>query len=179
MPDMLTGADSQTIVRAETDADAAAIRQVNERAFDRPNEADLVEALRQSPAYIPQLALVAESDGKVVGHILLTEMDVKNEKDYSIALALGPVAVLPEYQRHGFGSHLIKAAIEIARDLSYPAIILIGHPEYYPRFGFAPARALGLRTTYKVPDQVFMVLHLGAECVKGDVIYHEAFAKCD
>jgi predicted N-acetyltransferase YhbS len=145
------------ITRAETGADLAAIREIDLAAFDTPLEADLVEALRADTAWIDGLSLVVtDRDGKVVGHALSTRCHI----DDTPALCLGPVAVLPEYQRTGAGSAAIRASLQAAKDLGERFVTVLGHPPYYPRFGFTRASAHGIRITLDVPDEAMMALAL-------------------
>ncbi|MFD7868547.1 GNAT family N-acetyltransferase [Streptomyces sp. NPDC059783] len=143
--------------RPETAADADAIREVNLGAFPTALEADLVEALRTDPAWIAGLSLVAEApDGTLAAFALLTRCRV----DDSPALVLGPCAVLPAYQRTGAGSAVIRAALEAARVRGENIVTCLGHPDYYPRFGFTPASRYGIRPAFEVPDEAMMVLAL-------------------
>ncbi|GAA2671102.1 GNAT family N-acetyltransferase [Nonomuraea recticatena] len=141
--------------RAETERDIPAIREVNLGAFPTPLEADLVEALRADAAWLPGLSIVAEdADGTVAGYALLTRCHV----DRSPALALGPCAVLPGHQKRGAGSAAILAGLRAARDLGENLVLVLGHPEYYPRFGFVPASRYGIRPSFEVPDEAMMAL---------------------
>ncbi|MGW2590633.1 GNAT family N-acetyltransferase [Streptomyces sp. NPDC001515] len=143
--------------RPETPADAHAIREVNLGAFPTPLEADLVEALRTDPAWIPGLSLVAEApDGTLAAFALLTRCHI----DDAPALVLGPCAVRPAYQRTGAGSAVIRAALDAARARGENIVTCLGHPEYYPRFGFTPASRYGIRPAFEVPDEAMMVLVL-------------------
>lgn len=168
-----------TTIRAETPADAEAISEVNRLAFGRENEARLVEAIRDTPGFIPALSLVAERDGRVVGHILFSRIAIRTDKGQEVpALALAPVAVLPEYQGQGIGSTLIRAGLDRARALGHRIVVVVGHPNYYPRFGFTSARAQGLEAPFPVSDPAFMALALtpGAlDGVHGVVVYPEVF----
>ncbi|MGW1868261.1 GNAT family N-acetyltransferase [Streptomyces mauvecolor] len=138
-------------------ADRAAVRAVNLAAFPTADEADLVDALRDDPAWIPGLSMVAEApDGTVVGHALLTRCRVGDAP----ALALAPVAVAPECQRTGAGSAAVRAALDAARELGEDLVLVLGHPDYYPRFGFTPASGLGIRAPFDVPDEAMMALRL-------------------
>lgn len=148
------------ITRAETGADLPAVREIDLAAFDTPLEADLVEALRADTAWIDGLSLVVtDRDGKVVGHALMTRCHI----DDTPALCLGPVAVLPEYQNTGAGSAAIRAALAAAEKLGERFVTVLGHPPYYPRFGFTRASAHGIRITLDVPDEAMMALALDAE----------------
>ncbi|WP_367047752.1 N-acetyltransferase [Streptomyces sp. Je 1-332] len=147
------------ITRAETSADIPAIRAVVVAAFDTPAEADLVDALRADPAWIDGLSVVtADQDGKIVGHALLTRCRIGDTP----ALCLAPVAVLPEYQKTGAGSAAIRAALDVARDRGERFVTVLGHPAYYPRFGFTRASAYGIGISIEVPDEAMMALALDA-----------------
>ena len=141
-------------VREEQPDDVAAIRDVNTCAFGQELEANIVDALRSNSAAL--LSLVATVGGRVVGHIMYSALTVG---DVSGA-ALGPVAVLPEHQRQGIGSLLIEAGNRKIQEAGYPFIGVIGHANYYPRFGFRPASAYGITCEWDVPDDVFMLLAL-------------------
>lgn len=170
----------EVVTRPETPEDAAAIREINTLAFARPEEARLVDALRVSEAFIPELSLVAESGGRLVGHILFSRGTVEGEGEPVELLALGPLAVRPECQRQGVGGQLIRAGLERAAALGYRAVFLFGHPTYYPRFGFVPGSRFGLKSTYNVPDDVFMALPLrpdGLDGVCGTALFAPVFAE--
>ncbi|TWD83985.1 putative N-acetyltransferase YhbS [Kribbella amoyensis] len=130
------------ITRAETTADVAAVREVNLQAFGRTYEPDIVDALRADPAaWLPGLSIIATTpDGDVVAHALLSRCHV----DDVAVLSLGPVAVRPAYQRQGAGSAAIRAALDAGREAGEAAVVLLGHLEYYPRFGFEPAASFGI-----------------------------------
>jgi putative acetyltransferase len=168
-------------VRAEAEEDRPAIREINERAFGRAGEADLVEALRASAR--PYISLVAVCGGRAVGHILFSPVSVVAGASGGAArgaLALGPMAVLPEFQNRGVGSELVRRGLDECRRLGHEAVVVVGHPAFYPRFGFVPARARGLECEYPVPDEVFMAAELreGAlDGLKGLVKYHPEFGK--
>lgn len=164
-------------IRAEAEADHPAVRRVNERAFDRTGEADLVDALREEAE--PVLSLVAVREGEVVGHICFSPVTLTpSPASPGTYLGLGPVAVLPEFQRHGIGSQLVHVGLQACRESGARAVVVLGHPEFYPRFGFVPASRYGLRCEYPVPDEVFMALELqpAALATPGLVTYHPAFA---
>ncbi|KAB7843294.1 GNAT family N-acetyltransferase [Streptomyces mobaraensis] len=146
--------------RPETAADVAAVRAVELAAFPTPSEADLVDALRADPAWIPGLSVVAEAPGgALVAHALLTRCHIGEEP----ALCLAPVAVLPEHQRTGAGSAVVRAALDAARARGEHAVTVLGHPDYYPRFGFGRASAHGILPAFDVPDEAMMVLSLDEE----------------
>ncbi|MFC9974614.1 GNAT family N-acetyltransferase [Spirillospora sp. NPDC127200] len=144
-------------VRPETDADRRAVHRVNAAAFPTPAEADLVDALRADPAWLPGLSWVAEGpDGEVIGYALITRCTVGGAD----ALALAPVAVLPGHQRTGVGGAVVEAALQAARERGEALVTVLGHPEYYPRFGFVRASTLGIGVAFEVPDEALMALVL-------------------
>lgn len=166
------------VIRAESKADYPAIRLVNELAFDRTNEADLVDALR---AYVsPLISLVAVEDDQVVGHILFSPVLIESESSGFTAMGLGPMSVLPEHQNCGIGSSLVQEGLKECTRIGHQIVFVVGHPEYYPRFGFISAKQNGFSCEFAVPDEVFMVaeLKLGAMSGwRGLVKYHPAFSR--
>ncbi|WP_188189911.1 GNAT family N-acetyltransferase [Nonomuraea sp. SYSU D8015] len=165
--------DHDVTVRAETAGDEDAIRDVILAAFPTPYEADLVEALRRDPAWIPRLSRVAVGrGGRVLAHALLTRCHVGETP----ALALAPVAVLPEAQRKGLGALVTRDALETAREHGESAVVVLGHPEYYPRFGFTTASRHGIEATFEAPDEALMAMSLdGAPLPKGTIRYAPPF----
>ena len=162
------------IVRTELPEDVAEIRRVNELAFGRPAEANLVEALRTNGK--SSLSLVAVEDNRVVGHILLSPVTVGSAEQADStfrAVGLAPMAVLPERQRCCIGSALVLTALYGARKAGYDCVVVLGHAKYYPRFGFVPASKFGLRCEYNVPDEVFMAIELRDGALSG----HEGLAR--
>jgi putative acetyltransferase len=147
-------------VRAEKPEDAKAIRQVNELAFGQPDEADLVEALRRSPKFDPELSRVFDKDGQIVGHILFSPGEIKTASGSVPVAILAPMSVHPDHQRHGIGERLVNRGLEVARERGHKAVVLVGHAEYYPRFGFQPASEFGIESPFPVPDESFMALEL-------------------
>jgi predicted N-acetyltransferase YhbS len=171
------------MIRQEDEKDYKTIESVVEQAFtspeySTPNEHLLVAKLRKSNAFIPELSLVAEVDGRIVGHAMLTKLMIKSgEKEYE-SLALAPVSVLPAYQNRGIGSALIHESLKIAKNLGFKSVIVLGHEKYYPRFGFKPASTWGIKAPFDVSDNVFMALELengSLNGVKGTVIYPKEF----
>ena len=141
-------------IRQERPRDITAIRDVNKRAFERDHEANIVDALRSNGA--ARLSLVATLNDRVVGHIMYSPLAVGEVT----GAGLGPMAVLPEHQRQGVGSKLIEAGNGQLKDAGCPFIVVVGHSDFYPRFGFRPARAHGITCEWAVPDEVFMLLVL-------------------
>jgi putative acetyltransferase len=165
-----------TTIRLEKYGDAAAIRRVNELAFARSVEADIVDKLRANCAEC--LSLVAD-DGGVVGHILFTPAAIVGAGRRVAGMGLAPMAVLPERQRRGIGSMLARKGIDMLHESGCPFVIVLGHPEYYPRFGFEPASQRGIACQWEgVPDEAFMILMLDAgtmDGVSGVAKYREEF----
>jgi putative acetyltransferase len=152
-------------IRLEIAAYIAPIHQVHLAAFGRENEANLVATLRMN---VPVLSFVAVEEGQVIGHIFYSPVSLDSEGENSLnLLGLAPIAVLPNYQRRGIGSRLICYSLKECADRGFDAIVVLGHPDYYPRFGFRPARDKGLYCEYPVPDEGFMVGELRENCLAG------------
>ena len=154
-------------IRPETAEDYAAIHEVNLLAFGQEVEPQLVDNLRRSPDFIPELSLVAVEAGRVVGHILFSPFVIETKDGAVPALTLAPLAVRPESQNQGIGSELARRGLEECRRLGHRIVVVVGHPNYYPRFGFSPARARGLEAPFPVPDEAFMVLELTPGALDG------------
>ncbi|MFJ9772202.1 GNAT family N-acetyltransferase [Kitasatospora sp. NPDC101157] len=153
----------QITTRVECPEDAPATRRVHMAAFPGPDEADLVDALRRDPAWLPGLSLVAVDDvGLVVGHALLTRLRVGDGGGTGDALALAPVAVAPEWQRRGVGELVVRAALSAAEEAGEKLVVVLGDPGYYGRFGFIPAGRHEVTGPFEVPDAYFQVLPLAA-----------------
>lgn len=168
-------------IRPEDHGDRQVIFEVISQAFGREDEARLVDALRRSPAFIPDLSLVAlDDDRRIVGHILFTRIVIADADSSHDALALAPLAVLPAAQKRGVGSALARRGLEDARRLGHRVVIVLGHPAYYPKFGFHPAAAFGIRAPFDARPEAFMALALqvGAlEGVQGEVRYPAEFSQ--
>lgn len=165
-------------IRPEVKADFDAVRKLNKKAFKGNSESRLVDALRKSPWFLPALSLVAEQGGKVVGHILFTPIKIKDGDTSAPALALAPMAVLPEFQNQGIGTALVKHGLEECGRAGHKIVVVVGHAEYYPRFGFVKAGEKSLNLPFEAPDDVFMVLELVPGVlngVRGEVVYPQEF----
>ena len=154
------------VVRKEKPEDVGGIRVVNERAFGQSQEADIVDALRGDCP--DALSLVAVEKDRVVGHILFSPATIYTHEGIIQGMGLAPMAILPDCQRKGIGSKLVRAGLEALKASSCPFVIVLGHPEYYPRFGFVPASEHGLKCQWDgVPDKAFMVLIFDESVMKG------------
>lgn len=167
-------------IRTERPNDYEQVFQLNVRAFDnRVDESKLIERIRASAGFIPELSLVAEENGRIVGHALFSKAEVTDGADTREVIVLAPIAVEPDRQRSGIGARLIEEGLRRSAALGYDFVFLIGHPRYYPKFGFQPARAHGFELTqYDVPDPVFMVRELTPGKlgqIKGELRYPETF----
>jgi len=147
-------------VRPETPEDVRAIDVVHISAFGGEAEAQLVSTLRESAAYNRELSLVAELGGRIVGHVLLSRVPLRRDGDEKNVLALGPMSVVPSQSHRGIGSELIQASIRLARDKGYGAIVVLGHPEYYKRFGFVPARQKQVSCNLPAPEDALTVMEV-------------------
>lgn len=171
------------IIRKEHHNDYPAVFKLIETAFKNEPYTDhkeqfLVERLRNSVDFIPDLSLVAEIEGEIVGYILLTNIEIKDAKNTYSSLVLAPVAVLPAYQNKGIGAQLIKEAHNVAKTLGFQSIVLLGHENYYPRFGYQLAKNYGIELPFDVPDENCMVLELFPDALKntsGIVQYPQEF----
>lgn len=167
-------------VRLEAPGDEPGIRAVELAAFTGPEEADIVDRIRREAPDGWHSLVAVDAVGRIVGHLLLTPCLVEDDEGCQVArvLAIGPVAVLPEVQFRGVGSALMAAAAGLAIARAVPALVLLGQPAYYPRFGFEPARGLGLDPPAEAwPDAAWMARRLPAwtEDMGGTVRYPEAF----
>jgi putative acetyltransferase len=153
------------IIRREELQDIAAVRHVNEQAFGGSVEANAIDALRDRDA--ATLSLVAVIDGQVVGHLCFSPVTIEAPDRSWPGLGLAPLAVLPEYQRQGIGTALLNAGLEACRQLGHERVIVLGHPAYYPRFGFERASVYGVRFEYQAPDAACLILALRPGALDG------------
>jgi putative acetyltransferase len=164
-------------IRFERAADVPVIRYVNQVAFAGTFEADLVDALRAQAR--PLISLVADEAGDVVGHILFSPVTLSSAPE-RLVMGLAPMAVVPERQRQGIGTLLVTAGLSECRALGAAAVVVLGHPQFYPRFGFVPASRFGVTTEYDVPDDTFMALEIEPGALTpGSIRYHAAFGPAD
>lgn len=167
-------------IRLEASGDEPGIRRVHEAAFPGPEEAAIVDEIRARAPAGWQSIVALDRAGEIVGHVLLSPCPVEDEAGGQVGqvLALGPIAVLPAVQFRGVGTALITAAFSLAMARGVPAIVLLGQPAYYPRFGFVSARSCGLEPPAAAwPDAAWMARRLPAwtDGLKGTVRYPEAF----
>ena len=164
------------LIRTERESDRDAVRAVNVSAFDTPSEANLVDTLREQAE--PIVSLVAEVNGEVLGHIMFSLVALSGYPNLKV-MGLAPMAVVPEHQSKGIGSALVRAGLEQCRQLGSTAVVVLGHPEYYLRFGFSPSSRFGIDSEYEVPEEVFMAMELQPGTLSGKtgrVKYHAAFS---
>lgn len=155
----------QSQIRDERPEDEAAVAAVVEQAFGRALEADLVAALRRNGTVA--LSLVAEAEGRLLGHILFSPVIIEGAAEGFAAAGLAPLAVLPAFQRLGIGSALVSAGLGRARELGYARVLVMGDPAYYQRFGFSPAAAAGIRYPGDLPQEAFMAIALEPGALDG------------
>ena len=163
-------------IRKERAEDIEGVRRVNVSAFDTAAEANLVDALRDQAQ--PTISLVADDHGEIVGHIMFSPVTLIGHPDLKI-MGLAPMAVLPEQQRKGIGTRLVLSGLEECEKLNFGAVVVLGYPEYYPRFGFVPSSRYGIDCEYEVPEDVFMVKELREGYLSGAtglITYHAAFS---
>jgi predicted N-acetyltransferase YhbS len=169
----------KVVIRKEIESDFYDVYELNKAAFGQDIEAKLVDLLRKSPAFVPDLSLVATANDAVVAHILFTKIKIKDEngKEYN-SLALAPMAVKPELQKQGIGGQLIRYGLSKARELRHKSVIVVGHEQYYPKFGFLPAGRWKIKAPFDVHANSFMGLELvkdGLKNVTGTVHYPKEF----
>ena len=161
-------------IRPETAAESGAVRQLITQAFGGSLEADIVENLRGTSAWLPEFSLVAEETTELVGYLLLSEVCLDTGVNL---LSLGPMCVSANRQCSGIGSALVHHALRLAADSPYQLVVVLGHPDYYPRFGFEPACHFGVRTPLEAPDEAWMALRLPGygPGLRGRVVYPTAW----
>jgi predicted N-acetyltransferase YhbS len=167
-------------IRTEIKQDYEKVFQLNVQAFgNREEESRLIERIRVSPQFVPALSLVAEEDGEIVGHLLLSKAEVVCDESAHEVIVLAPIAVHPQFQKSGVGSKLILEGFKRCVELGFHLVFLIGHPSYYPRFGFKPAGDAGYELKqFQVSANVFMVCELvkgATEGVSGELRYPQSF----
>lgn len=173
------------IIRKELENDHTEVKEMIKKSFETAehtdnNEHNLVEKLRKSDNFIEELSLVAEKDGKIIGHVMSTRLDiVSNNKSY-ISLALAPLSVHPDFQRMGVGTLLIKETFNVAKELEYGSIFVLGSDTYYPKFGFEKSTNFGISAPFDVPSEYFMAIELNEDALKnvsGNLVYAKEFSE--
>lgn len=173
------------MIRQETKEDYPVVFKLIEEAFKNQIYSDhteqfLVERLRKTTSFIPELSLVAVYDAQIVGHILLTRIKIHNSENSFDSLALAPVSVLPQYQGKGIGSKLICTAHQVAKNLDHKSIVLLGHDAYYPKFGYQKAHTFGITLPFDAPKENCMAIELVTDSLKnvnGMVAYPKEFTE--
>ncbi|WP_332647455.1 GNAT family N-acetyltransferase [Lysinibacillus sp. 54212] len=174
------------LIRQERIEEYTATEEVVKRAFlneeySNNKEHFLVSKIRKSDAFIPELSLVAiHQELGIIGHILLSKINIVDGEKSVTSLALAPVAVVPEHQKKGIGSELIRAALRKAKEIGFGSVIVLGHQDYYPKFGFKGAHLWNIRAPFEVPNEIFMALELNEkalENVQGVVQYSKPFSE--
>ena len=163
-------------IRNEELNDHDAVYAVNDAAFETNAEADLVDRLRKQAK--PNISLVCEQDLKIVGHIMFTPVSLSDAPLAKI-MCLAPVAVHPDYQHQGIGCALIEKGLSLCQEMGYGTCVVLGHPDYYPKFGFEPSAKFNIKCEYDVPEDVFMVIELAPDYLnnmKGVIYFHPEFA---
>ncbi|OIQ38548.1 MAG: GNAT family N-acetyltransferase [Bacteroidetes bacterium MedPE-SWsnd-G1] len=170
-------------IRQEVQQDFPFVFDLIKKAFENDPHSDnkeqhIVDRLRRSSSFIPELSLIAVSSNKIVGHILLTPIKIKNETTDFKSLALAPVSVSPDFQNQGLGSKLIVVAHEIALNLGFESVVVIGHENYYPKFGYKKAKDYNISVPFEVPGENCMAIELRKDSLKnvyGMVVYPSEF----
>ena len=172
---LLSSVTMAVLIRAEAEADHRAVHALNTSAFGGPGEARLVDALRVQAQ--PLVSLVAEENGAVVGHIMFTPVSLPGYPE--LIMGLAPMAVIPARQRTGIGTALVRAGLKRCKQLGAAAVVVLGHPGFYPSFGFSPGARFGIACEYDVPQEAFMAMELRPGALRGatgTVKYHAAFS---
>lgn len=166
------------IIREAHNDELNEIKKVVAAAFEREDEANLVQAIYDSPYFETKLSLVAELNGQIVGHILFSRILIHTKEGDRTSLALAPVSVLPAFQNQAIGAELITEGLKRCAELGFGHVVVLGHPNYYPRFGFVPASTKNIKAPFDVPDEAFMVCELVPDAladIEGMVLYPAAF----
>jgi putative acetyltransferase len=169
------------IIRTEGEKDYERVYEINKLAFQQEDESKLIENIRKGENFIPELSLVAEIDNKIVGHILFSKIQIIGSSVFE-SLALAPMAVIPDLQKQGIGTALINKGMKKAKEMGFDSIIVLGHSEYYPKFGFLKASKWNITCPFEVPDEAFMAIELtekGFDGKSGTVKYPDEFMEDD
>ena len=164
-------------IRKEKPSDIPIIYKVNQFAFQQKDESELIHKIRAGSNFVPDLSLVYEEEGQILGYILFSKIKIKGKTE-TVSLSLAPMAVLPNRQKQGIGSQLLKKGIRIAKTLGFESIIVLGHEAFYPKFGFKRASKWNLKFPVDVPDEAFMAMELKEGSLNdkaGMVVYPKEF----
>jgi putative acetyltransferase len=165
-------------IRSETEDDFNAITLINDLAFGGTGESELITNLRNTNDFIPDLSLVALVDDRILGHILFYPIAIEAANNTSPTISLAPMAVHPDYQKKGIGTKLVIDGLQRCKDMHFDSVIVLGHPNYYPRFGFKPASQWNLYSDFEAPDEAFMALELEVNSLagkNGKVVYPKEY----
>ena len=177
---LVPNVEMKITIEVETEDDYKQVTRLHTLAFNGDREAKLVEKLRKTPAYIPELSLVARSGKAVIGHVLFYPIKIKTNRKKCSSLALAPVSVIPRFQNKKVGGTLIREGLRKAQKLGFKSVIVVGHPNYYPRFGFEKASKYGVRAPFNVPDNAFFAIELEKNALKncsGTIEYPDEYAE--
>ena len=153
-------------IRTEGEKDYERVYEINKLAFQQEDESKLIENIRKGENFIPELSLVAEIDNQIVGHILFSKIQIIGSSVFE-SLALAPMAVIPDLQKQGIGTALINKGMKKAKEMGFDSIIVLGHSEYYPKFGFLKASKWNITCPFEVPDEAFMAIELTEKAFDG------------
>ena len=168
----------EVTIRQENNSDLTAISNVNRCAFAGEGEAEFVSSIRGSSHFVRELSLVAEFNGRIIGHILMFKTVLHQQNGDVEVLALAPMSVMPSQSHRGVGSALVRAAMSKAVSLGYPAVVVVGHPEYYAKFAFEPAVKWGVEVSLSVPEDSVSVRELiSGSLTGGELEYPGPFLK--
>ncbi len=165
-------------IRNEARDDFNIITQINDLAFGGKEESQLIINLRKTNDFIPDLSLVAVVDDRILGHILFYPITIESINNTFPTISLAPMSVHPDYQRKCIGSKLVTDGLERCKDLHFDSVIVLGHPNYYPKFGFNPASQWNIYTEFEAPDEAFMALELEVNSLagkSGKVVYPKEY----
>ena len=153
------------IIREESPKDINGIYEINKQAFEDESEAKIVNALREADEL--SLSLVAQINNQIVGHIAFSEVKIDSGTETYDAIGLAPMAILPEYQRQGYGSELVEKGLKILSERGHEIVVVLGHPDYYPKFGFNTTDQYGIYCEFECPAEAFMIKELKQNSLKG------------
>jgi len=155
------------IIKPEITSNYQKITEINDLAFGQSNESNLIKNLRKTKNFINKLSLVAELNSEIVGHILFYPIKIQNNAKEFETLSLAPMAVDPNHQKQGIGKKLVREGLRVSKELGFKSVIVLGHPDYYPKFGFVPASNWNIKCPFEVPDNAFMAIELEENALKG------------